>query len=499
MLALTLALALILVHAPLAITAAPSAHEPSSITFTPHHEYRLAPEAYSPDAGAHQLAFHVAAPENEGGQLTTTFTLKARPTTVLRPRSQTAFQDARLRGLRGGTSEEVEWDEIEVMGPYIEDLHTLDQLARMTGNAYALPGQKNWYDIDPIWNESFPFGWEDAADGFRGHVFLAQHNSTVILAIKGTTLQGPTSKKDKFNDNLLFSCCCARVDFSWVFSTVCGCYAGHGRCDSSCLTRALVEDSLFYNVGVVSAAPRPAMRATTCGCHASPSNPNRTSVGDVRVSEAGPRTSAVLNLINNLTALYPTSTIWLVGHSLGGSLASLLGATFGLPAVAFEAPGERLAAQRLHLPLPPLAQPFYNYNYTASGSGSALHPAPAAQTRFGRTPVTHVYHTADPIPQGACTGLGSLCAQAGFALETRCHLGRAVVFDTVGKLGWRVDVQTHTIKSVITRVLEAPVEGGWEVGEDGVPRDVPVAREEADCVDCYKWEFGDFKDSACGV
>lgn len=455
MLALTLALALILVHAPLAITAAPSAHEPSSITFTPHHEYRLAPEAYSPDAGAHQLAFHVAAPENEGGQLTTTFTLKARPTTVLRPRSQTAFQDARLRGLRGGTSEEVEWDEIEVMGPYVEDLHTLDQLARMTGNAYALPGQKNWYDIDPIWNESFPFGWEDAADGFRGHVFLAQHNSTVILAIKGTTLQGPTSKKDKFNDNLLFSCCCARVDFSWVFSTVCGCYAGHGRCDSSCLTRALVEDSLFYNVGV--------------------------------------------NLINNLTALYPTSTIWLVGHSLGGSLASLLGATFGLPAVAFEAPGERLAAQRLHLPLPPLAQPFYNYNYTASGSGSALHPAPAAQTRFGRTPVTHVYHTADPIPQGACTGLGSLCAQAGFALETRCHLGRAVVFDTVGKLGWRVDVQTHTIKSVITRVLEASVEGGWEVGEDGVPRDVPVAREEADCVDCYKWEFGDFKDSACGV
>ncbi|EED85227.1 hypothetical protein POSPLDRAFT_33906, partial [Postia placenta Mad-698-R] len=358
---------------------------------------------------------------------------------------------ARLRGLRGGTSEEVEWDEIEVMGPYVEDLHTLDQLARMTGNAYALPGQKNWYDIDPIWNESFPFGWEDAADGFRGHVFLAQHNSTVILAIKGTTLQGPTSKKDKFNDNLLFSCCCARVDFSWVFSTVCGCYAGHSRCDSGCLTQALVEDSLFYNVGV--------------------------------------------NLINNLTALYPTSTIWLVGHSLGGSLASLLGATFGLPAVAFEAPGERLAAQRLHLPLPPLAQNPYNYNASGSGSGSALHPAPAAQTRFGRTPVTHVYHTADPIPQGACTGLGSLCAQAGFALETRCHLGRAVVFDTVGKLGWRVDVQTHTIKSVITRVLEASVEGGWEVGEDGVPRDVPVAREEADCVDCYKWEFGDFKDS----
>jgi len=122
----------------------------------------------------------------------------------------------------------------------------------MTGNAYSLPGQKSWYDIDVTWNQSFPFGWEDAADGFRGHVFMSPSNDTVILAIKGTTLQGPTSKKDKFNDNLLFSCCCARVDFSWVFSTVCGCYANHWRCDDGCLSKALIEDSLFYNVGVVS-------------------------------------------------------------------------------------------------------------------------------------------------------------------------------------------------------------------------------------------------------
>ena len=41
-----------------------------------------------------------------------------------------------------------------------------------------------------------------------------------------------------------------------------------------------------------------------------------------------------------------------IGHSLGGSLSSLLGATFGAPVVAFEAPGDKLAATRLHLPLP---------------------------------------------------------------------------------------------------------------------------------------------------
>jgi hypothetical protein len=183
------------------------------------------------------------------------WTLKAVPTTIYRPRS---IQDLH----------HTPWDPIEVLGPDIEDRHTLAQLARMSGNAYALPGQKNWYDLDSAWNtvshhcleppqlnhrrpKSFPFGWEDRTIGFRGHVFLSSDNNTVVLSIKGTTLQGPTSKKDKFNDNLLFSCCCARVDFSWIFSTVCDCYSGHWTCDNRCLTKALIEESLFYSVGMV--------------------------------------------------------------------------------------------------------------------------------------------------------------------------------------------------------------------------------------------------------
>lgn len=41
-----------------------------------------------------------------------------------------------------------------------------------------------------------------------------------------------------------------------------------------------------------------------------------------------------------------------VGHSLGGGIASLMGVTFGAPVVAFESPGEKMAAARLHLPSP---------------------------------------------------------------------------------------------------------------------------------------------------
>ncbi|KAH9857151.1 alpha/beta-hydrolase [Lenzites betulinus] len=400
---------------------------PTPIAFELQHEYR--PRLRDDPDNLSQLVFDISdlAPSRSAA------TLRATPTTVFRPRSPVDFQHARLRSLTSAESELVEWEQVEILAPDVEDKHTLSQLSRMTGNAYALPGRKNWYDIDSTWNTSFPFGWEDAADGFRGHVFLSSDNATAVLSIKGTTLQGPTSKKDKFNDNLLFSCCCARVDFTWIFNTVCKCHASHWRCDNTCLTDALVQDSLFYNVGV--------------------------------------------KLVNNLTALYPHANIWLVGHSLGGGLASLLGTTFGLPAVAFESPGERLAAQRLHLPIPP----------------PSLSPD-VNVVPYGHAPVTHVYHNADPIPQGVCTGIGSPCAQGGYALETHCHLGKSIVYDTVGKLGWRVDVRKHVIKEVITHVIEAELDEGWEEDVDGRLREVPIARAEEDCIDCYKWEFGDFKD-----
>lgn len=48
----------------------------------------------------------------------------------------------------------------------------------------------------------------------------------------------------------MFSCCCARVDFSW--STVCDCHAGGYKCKQSCLEDALIEESVYATVGTVS-------------------------------------------------------------------------------------------------------------------------------------------------------------------------------------------------------------------------------------------------------
>jgi lipase ATG15 len=92
------------------------------------------------------------------------------------------------------------------------------------------------------------------SDAFRGHVFATPDNSTVVVSIKGTSADlfgkgGPTAKQDKFNDNLLFSCCCARIGWSWT--TVCDCYRSGWKCNQNCLEKALIDESVFFPIGTV--------------------------------------------------------------------------------------------------------------------------------------------------------------------------------------------------------------------------------------------------------
>ncbi|KAI1791605.1 alpha/beta-hydrolase [Ganoderma leucocontextum] len=360
------------------------------------------------------------------GFTTDDLSARVQKTTIHKPTSQALLRSARLHG---GS---IPWEPSEVYGPDVQDRETLLLLAKMANNAYTEPDQSDWYDIGPYWNVTYPFGWEPDADGFRGHIFATPDNSTVIISVKGTSIMwpigggGPTQTKDKLNDNLLFSCCCARVSSTW--STVCDCYDGEKKCDQGCLEKSLAEESLFYSVGI--------------------------------------------NLYNNVTYMYPDANIWLIGHSLGGALSSLVGLTFGVPVVAFEAPAERLAATRLHLPSPPSTQH-----------------------------ITHVYNTGDPIPMGTCTGFGSSCNTVGVALETRCHLGQTVKYDTITQLGWSSNIIHHGIAALVDGVL-ARQDIDW--AGNGRKGSVPVAAPETDCVDCFDWTFGDFRNAsgagaaACG-
>ncbi|KAF8124069.1 hypothetical protein EV363DRAFT_1354476 [Boletus edulis] len=106
----------------------------------------------------------------------------------------------------------------------------------MAANAYQLPWKDSWYELDPTWNTnaSFPFGWDSDEKGFRDFIFRSRDN---VDKRHGTT-RFPLPKR--INSMTIYCFPAARVDISWVFSTVCeGCYdwsGFHRRPMSLCCT-----------------------------------------------------------------------------------------------------------------------------------------------------------------------------------------------------------------------------------------------------------------------
>ncbi len=221
-----------------------------------------------------------------------------------------------------------------------------------------------------------------------------------------------TTTNDKENDNLFFGCCCGQGG-QYLWRQVCDCKTSTYTCNSTCLVEALKKKNRYYY--------------------------------------------AAQDLYHNVTAIYPDADIWLAGHSLGGSVSSLLALTYGLPVVTFEAPGEALAAARLGLPTPP--------EYHA---GSHQARAYTGGHHFG--------HTADPIFMGTCNSASSFCTLAGYSLQTACHTGKSCVYDTVADLGWRTAIGTHSIKRVIADVITKYDQP-------------PKCEADPECVDCYNWKF----------
>ena len=293
------------------------------------------------------------------------------------------------------------WISEDFQGPDIEDKLTIIGFANMSEDAYkpdrADPG---WMDVDLKWNNTVPFGW--AASGIRGHVFADDTNSTIVLAVKGTTVAvfegNGTSGHDKDNDNLFGSCCCGQGG-SYLWRKVCDCQTGTYTCDDTCVKKELLGPKNYYH--------------------------------------------ATLELYDEVVKLYPNSNIITTGHSLGGVLASLIGLQHSIPSVSFEAYPQALAAQRLGLP--------------TAGDISPLRK---------NTGGFHFGHSADPVYMGTCNGASSFCSIAGYAFETLCHTGKRCMYDVVKDWGWRQSTSTHSLRYAIDNVYSKYDKAATCIDED---------------------------------
>ncbi|KAI1167427.1 Alpha/Beta hydrolase protein [Nemania serpens] len=307
------------------------------------------------------------------------------------------------------------WSVDDVSAPDVTDKETVLTMALIVADAYVeSPTLPDWDEVGEPFNRSADFGWE--SDGLRGHIWGDEANSTIVIGLKGTSpavFDGDgTTTNDKINDNLFFSCCCAQQG-QWTYRQVCDCATGTYSCNNTCVRMALRDENRYYQ--------------------------------------------AARELYSNVTELYPNSNIWVAGHSLGGAVSSMIGLTYGIPVVTFEAVPEALAASRLGLPSPPHGNPEF------------------PQTRQ-YTGAYHFGHTADPIFIGTCNGATATCSYGGYALETACHAGYECTYDTVGDHGWRVGVGTHKIRAVINDVIKK-----YDT--------VPECKYTPECRDCAYWKM----------
>ncbi|KAJ1561320.1 putative lipase atg15, partial [Nowakowskiella sp. JEL0078] len=283
--------------------------------------------------------------------------------------------------------------------------HTVLSLARISQATYIQP---------KLESDSYKSLWESGR--IKGYIFANTELSLVILAFQGLASdfrKASLSQTDISNLNMMFSCCNAHFNFINWKTYDCQRDSRFKVCDSRCVSDRSNFDDSYYNI--------------------------------------------VQSFFTACRQFYPNANLWFTGHSTGGSFASLVGITQGIPAIAFQSPGDLLFSARIGLTTSNLPQQH----------------------------IWHIGNDYDPIFRG-------LHADKQVSFETGCHVGSKCVYREQRLNGddksnifriqkWdappppKVNIYFHSISVLIERFLERATE-------------VPECISKS-CVDCGEWLF----------
>ena len=309
--------------------------------------------------------------------------------------------------------------------------HNVFELAKMSYNVYYQAEQGKWYDVEL--NRTV----DVSANKDTVHAYLFGNDDYNAIVFKGTSIYwgsksmgSDTVYNDKYNDNLFFSCCFYQE--SGLFNKQdCECTATSSPDPNKCPN----ED---FNGGKMLQRSFLVQRKCYQECYRSSTNYplNYYQTAEIVMKKA----SQIVDL---------DKVLILSGHSLGGTLATMMGIKYDKQVVTFEAPGE---AHYLKL-------------------------AGIVSERVNFDKIYHFGHTADIIFTGRCNGVFSWCYLGGYIMETKCHLGHVCSFDSVKRLGISESIYTHKIKYVIENIMSH-----WN-------NTLPECVLEPECQDCSEWIY----------
>jgi len=273
-------------------------------------------------------------------------------------------------------------------------------------------------------------------DTVKAYLFSSEDKKTHVISIKGTSIIFGNSLKifnsvynDKFNDNLFYSCCFYKE--SSLYNKI------DELLNEKCWDAQKVKGQLILSSKAICKQK----------CF---SLMNKHVLNYISIT---------YNIIKQLKSQniynidFENDEIIFTGHSLGGSLAVVMGILYNKPAVSFESPGIKNYLLQSNI--------LKDYNKTIDSISNIYN--------FG--------HNADTIFTGKCVGKFSLCYIGGYNIETKCHIGKVCEYDAINKLNISESIFTHKLKYIIDKIIPH-----WE-------NDFPICEDKKECNDCENWIY----------